>query len=68
MNEKIWLEVYFDGQLMDNIEAFGKKDAEDISKSIMENGFSEYNESVKTDWLNMGFSDNPTITVKPPTE
>lgn len=61
---KIWIEILFDGQPMDNIIANSKEEAEELIKSIETNGFSEYNEEVKSEWLAMGFRDNPTVTAR----
>ena len=60
--EKVWIEVRFNGLLMDDIQVY-KNEAEEIKKSIEKNGFTEYNEAVKTDWLQvLKFKDNPTVT------
>jgi len=62
--ENIWIEVLFDGVPVDNVTANSIKDAEEIIKSIEENGFKEYNEEVKNYWLELGFNNNPKATAK----
>lgn len=61
---EIWIEVLFDGQPMDNIIASSNEEAEELIKSIEENGFSEYNEEVKEEWLGMGFRNDPKVTAQ----
>ena len=58
----IWIEVCFNDQPMDNVIAHTEEEAKEIIQSIEQNGFSEYNEDVKNDWLEMGFNDNPKVT------
>lgn len=61
--EQIWLEVRFDNIAFDNVIANSKEEAEELIKSIEKNGFEEYNETVKNEWLSEGFKNNPDITV-----
>ena len=63
MND-IWIEILFDGEPMDNVTAKDIEEAKQLIKSIEKNGFSEYNEEVKTEWLEMGFRNNPKVTAR----
>ena len=63
MCNKIWLEVRFDGIPFDNVIANSKEEAEELIKSIEENGFEEYNSTVKDEWIEDGFRNNPIVKV-----
>lgn len=62
--DEIWIEVRFDDQPMDNLITNSITEAEEIIKSIEYNGFENYNEEVKNDWINMGFRNNPIVTAR----
>jgi len=62
--ENIWIEVSFDECPMDNVIAHNMEEAESLIKSIETNGFENYNEEVKEEWLEMGFGNNPKVTAK----
>ena len=61
---KIWIEILFDGEPMDNIIASSTEEAKKLIESVERNGFSEYNEEVKNEWLEMGFRNNPKVTAR----
>ena len=62
--ESIWIEILFDGQPVENIIANNMMEANDLIKSIEDNGFSEMNEEIKEYWLSLGFSNNPKVTAR----
>ena len=62
MDKEMWIEIAFDGVLIDNIIAKDLEEAKEIILSVEQNGFSDYNEEVKNDWLEMGFRNNPKVT------
>ena len=61
---EVWIEVSFDDQPMDNIIVDSIREAGELIVVIEDNGFAEYNEEIKDEWLEMGFRDNPDVTVK----
>lgn len=61
---EIWIEISFDGQPMDNITANNIEEANELINLIEMSGFEEYNEEVKSEWLEMGFRNNPVVTAR----